>query len=115
MRAERKLFKNLNVQLTDLSDAIAFVESYAEPPARTQQAFGQQPRGSVSKKPQNTMDLMIERFVEVIAFECEVDGSDLRDSTTYEDLSVDSLMQVAIVGRMREGFELRLDISFFKK
>jgi monodictyphenone polyketide synthase len=47
---------------------------------------------------------MIQRVLEVIAFECDIDANDFQDSTKWEDLGVDSLMSLVIDDKIRKDF-----------
>jgi acyl carrier protein len=51
----------------------------------------------------------------IITEECEVELSELADGNSFGDLGVDSLMQLAITGRMRENLELRVHSTVFSE
>ena len=53
------------------------------------------------------------QVLEIIAEECGVDLSELADGNSFADLGVDSLMQLAISGRMRETLELDVHSTLF--
>jgi acyl carrier protein len=113
IRAERMLYKNMRFHLTDLSDAIAFVDSCAKAPRAVQQAASQEAGRFTSEGPNDSKDDTIQRVVEAIAFECGIDAGDFQDSTCWEDVGIDSLMQLGIAAKMREDFGLQVDISIF--
>lgn len=49
-----------------------------------------------------------------LARDIGVDVNDLQDSTTFENLGVDSLIAVGIASRMREDFEIDAGLSLFR-
>ena len=51
----------------------------------------------------------------IIAEECGVELSELADGNSFGDLGVDSLMQLAIAGRMRENLELGVHSTIFSE
>jgi iterative type I PKS product template protein len=53
------------------------------------------------------------QVLDIIAEECGVALSELADSNSFVDLGVDSLMQLAISGRMREEIELDVHSTLF--
>ena len=53
------------------------------------------------------------RVLDIIADECGVDLSELADANSFEGLGVDSLMQLAISGRMREDLDLDIPSTLF--
>jgi len=113
IRAERKLYKNIRFHLTDLSDAMAFVESCAQPPRAVQQAGSEGTGRFASEGPKDSKDEMFQRVLEVIALECGIYANDFQDSTCWKDVGIDSLMSLVIADKMREAFGLRFDISIF--
>lgn len=53
------------------------------------------------------------QVLEIIADECGVDLSELAEGNNFSDLGVDSLMQLAISGRMRENLDLEVHSTLF--
>ena len=53
------------------------------------------------------------QVMDIIAEECGVALSELADGNSFADLGVDSLMQLAISGRMRESLELDIPSTLF--
>ena len=53
------------------------------------------------------------QVLDIIAEECGVALSELADANSFVDLGVDSLMQLAISGRMREDIEIDVHSSLF--
>jgi hypothetical protein len=61
IRAERTLYKNIRFHLTDLSDAMAFVDSCAKPPRAIQQVESRGTERFASEGPNDSNDEMIQR------------------------------------------------------
>ena len=53
------------------------------------------------------------QVLDIIAEECAVDLSELADANAFEGMGVDSLMQLAISGRMREDLDLDIPSTLF--
>ncbi|MCJ1320622.1 hypothetical protein MMC15_005962 [Xylographa vitiligo] len=79
---------------------------------------------TTEKTPTSTVTLKVEQklsvsksvtisVMEIIADECGVDMSELADGNSLADMGCDSLMQLAISGRMREDLELDVHSTLF--
>lgn len=56
---------------------------------------------------------IVSQSLTIIAQECGLDESELADPNSFNDLGVDSLMQLAITSRMREEIEIEVSSNLF--
>ncbi|WPG98474.1 Hypothetical protein R9X50_00126500 [Acrodontium crateriforme] len=111
MRNERKWFKNMRIHRTELADVPGlFVSTDKACPIAENITVS-----AVNEDQEPAVDDLWLKVKKLIAKETDVDENELYDDTRWEDLGIDSLLSLSILGTMREHLSMQLDVYLFQQ
>lgn len=71
------------------------------------------PKASASMTPPQNDKEIITEFMSIVSDELKVDTRELHDEAAFADVGLDSLMSLAVAGRLREECDIDVPTSFF--